>query len=155
MRAQTHAVAHDGLVGAALYFRAPADRALALGPEVLAPTFSTVATTPTLRLRARLAEQQEYDHEASITYQQDSTRQVTVSMTAAYAALSGAGASYDLVIPELTGVAGFSAAWALSPVPELRWSANRIGGNVGLGVDPAVFDGAVQRAAFTQGVLAP
>ena len=155
VRAQTHAVAHDGLVGAALYFRAPADRALALGPEVLAPTFSTVATTPTLRLRARLAEQREYDHEASITYQQDSTRQVTVSMTAAYAALSGGGASYDLVIPELTGVAGFSAAWALSPVPELRWSANRIGGNVGLGVDPAVFDGAVQRAAFTQGVLAP
>src|SRR5437773_7109470 len=62
VRAQTHAVAHDGLVGAALYFRAPADRALALGPEVLAPTFSTVATTPTLRLRARLAEQQEYYH---------------------------------------------------------------------------------------------
>jgi len=155
VRAQTHAVAHDGLVGAALYFRAPADRGLALGPEVIAPIFSTVATTPALRIKARFAEQQEYDREASITYQQDSTRQVTVSMTAAYAARSGGGASYDLIIPDLSGVAGFSPAWALSLVPELRWSANRIGGTVGLGVDPSVFDGAVQRAAFTQGVLAP
>jgi hypothetical protein len=156
IRAQTHTDAHDGLIGAALYFRAPADRSLALGPEVLAPTFGTLATTPALRLRARFPEQAEYNREASIMFQEDSTRQVSVSMTAAYAAaIDRSGAGYDLDIPDLSGVSGFNPAWALTPAPSFFWTANRLGGTVGLGVDPVIFDGAVLRAGVRQGVLTP
>ena len=153
VRASTHNINSDGLRSGSLYFRMPGELNLALGPEVLAPTFTTVATTPSLRIRARFDQQVEYDRAASITYQQDSTRLVTVLFTAAYARLTGSGA--DLVVPEFSGVNGFDLRWALSPVPSLRWSANRIGGTVGLGFDPAVADGAVQRSAFTQGTLTP
>src|SRR5439155_287459 len=48
------------------------------------------------------------------------------------------GGVYDLVIPELIGVAGFDRAWALSATNSLRWSAARVGGTLGLGIEPGV-----------------
>ena len=138
---------------AILYFRAPTDHTLALGAHIVPPTFSTVATTPYLRLGARFTPQSDYDRATSIAYQQGSGTIVAVSMTAAYASANAAG--YELIIPDLSQVAGFDPAWALRPAEELRWGASRIGGTIGLGVDPAVSDGATQRTTFRDGTLTP
>lgn len=125
---------------------------LALGADVIPPTFSTIATLPTLRLRAYFENQTEYGLRTSVTFQEDSTRQVSVSMTQDYALQIGV---YDLVIPELTDVAGFQRRWALSQGSSLRWSAVRVGGTLSLGFDAVPFDGATQRAAFISDVLTP
>ena len=138
---------------ASRFFRAVQDYTIGLGADVVPPTLSTVATSPTLRLRAYFVNQAEYSRETSISFQEASTRVVSVSMTQDYALQIGG--VYDLVIPELTGVAGFLPAWALSPTTSLRWSAARVGGTLGLGIEPVPFDGATQRGAFISAVLTP
>ena len=123
-----------------------------LGADVVPPTFTTIATAPSLRLRAYFVNQSEYNRETSVSFQEDSTRVVAVSMTGNYALQIGV---YDLVIPELTTVGGFQPAWALTPTTSLRWSAARIGGTLGLGIEPVPFDGATQRGAFIDDLLTP
>ena len=152
LTATTHGATPNSSRNVLMYFRAPIDRTLAVGADVIAPNISTVATTPSLRLRARFMPQDEYDRETSVFYTADGTSNVAVSMTAAYAASNSA---YDLVVPELSGVAGFNQAWALHPAASVRWSANRIGGTLGLGFDPVPTDGAIRRTAFTTDVITP
>ncbi len=150
--ASGHGAVPNSVRSAGRYFHAVQDYTLGLGADVIPPTFSTIATSPTLRLGARFVNQSEYGRETSVSYQEDSTRQVSVSMTQDYALQIGV---YDLVIPELTGVAGFLPAWALSPTTSLRWSASRVGGTLGLGIEPVPFDGATRRGAFISAVLTP
>ena len=150
------ATAHDDTPSAGRsvlwYFRSPVDRTLDFGPNIITPTFATVATTPSLRIRAHFEPQDAYDREAAVAYTSDGPSGVAVLMTAAYAALQG---GYDLVTPELSGVAGFNPAWELHTDASVRWSANRMGGTLGLGIDPVPTDGAIRRAAFSTDVLTP
>ena len=149
VQAQTHA--SNNLLVATLYYRTPLDRALDVGAPMIPPQLSTVATLPTLRVRARFLPQGEYNQQTSISYQQDQTI-VGIAMTAAYAGLTG---GYDMQIPELSGVANFNSAWALHGPVELRWTASRIGGTLGLGIDAIPVDGTVQRSASTIDVFTP
>src|SRR6266511_3919100 len=151
--ASGHGAVPNSVRSAGRYFHAVQDYTIGLGADVIPPTFSTIATSPTLRLRARFVNQTEYGRETSVSYQEDSTRLASVSMTQGYALQ--VGGVYDLVIPELSGVAGFQRGWALSPTSSLRWSAVRAGGTLGLGLDAVAFDGATQRAAFVSDVLTP
>jgi len=137
---------------AAVYFRSATDRTLTLGPAPGVPELSVVSSTPSLRLRARLATQTEYDRFTSVGYQQGLNTIVTVGMTAAYAAAAG---GYDLVVPELTGTAGFDPQWALRPGAQVLWTVSRIGGTLGLGANAVPREGDVSRSATNQGVLAP
>jgi len=136
---------------ATLYFRSPTDRTLTLGAPLIPPTFSTVASVPALRLRAHFVPQSDYDRSAFVSYQQGVTVFVTISMTAARAALSETG--YDLVIPDLSGAAGFDPAWSLHPGGTLLWAAGRIGGTLGLGRDAVPSDGATRRTVSAAGAL--
>src|SRR5437773_11059867 len=136
---------------ATLYFRTPTDRTLTLGAPLVLPTFSTVARAPALRLRAHFVPQSEYDRSAVVVYQQGTTTFVAISMTAAYAALTETG--YDLVVPDLSGTAGFDPAWSLHPGETVLWSAVRIGGTLGLGRDAVPSDGATRRGVSAAGAL--
>ncbi len=136
---------------ATLYFRSPTDRTLTLGAPLISPTFSTVASVPALRLRAHFVPQSDYDRSAFVSYQQGTTTFVVISMTAAYAALSETG--YDLVIPDLSGAAGFDPAWSLHPGATLLWNAGRIGGTLGVGRDAVPSDGATRRTVSAAGAL--
>jgi hypothetical protein len=153
---QILATAHGGTPNASRtvrqYFRSPVDRTLQLGPVIIAPSFATVATAPSLRLRAHFVPQEAYDREATVAYTGDGPSSVAVLMTTAYAALQG---GYDLVIPELSGVAGFDPVWEMHSESSVRWSASRIGGTLEVGIDPVPTDGAVQRAAFATDVITP
>jgi len=135
---------------AQLFFRSPSDRTLTLPAPLVRPTIDLVATAP-LRPRARFEPQGDYDRTASMTYQQGTTRIVTLTMTAAYAALTVGG--YDLVVPDLSGVPRFDPAWALHSGVLLLWTAGRTGGTLGLGVDAIPVDGTTQRSAFDTDVI--
>lgn len=143
----------DGSAGRTIeaYFRAPLDRALTLPAPLLRPTIDTIATTPILSLRARFTPQPDYDRITSITYQQGGTVLVSVAMTTAYAARTAN--RYDLALPDLSAVAGFDPAWALHPGEVIRWTAARVGGTVGLGVDPHPGDGDARRTALDSDLL--
>ena len=153
LNASGHGATPNSVQSASRFFRAVQDYTVGLGADVVPPTLTTIATSPTLRLRAYFVNQAEYSRETSVSFQEDSTRVVSVSMTQDYALQIGG--VYDLVIPELTGAAGFQPAWALSPTTSLRWSAARIGGTLGLGIEPVPFDGATQRGAFISAVVTP
>jgi hypothetical protein len=124
-----------GTRSAILYVHSVADRTVTLGSALGAPTITTAATTPYLRLRAQLPQQTEYNRvgEASYTQNMSGTfHTVTIFMTMAYAAAATSGL-YDLVIPDLSGVTGFSAVWALQPGVSTRWNAIEVGGTFLLG----------------------
>ena len=131
---------------ALVYFHSAVDQTLTLGAPAMVPAFSTVGTTPSLRLRATFATQQDYDRLTSITYQQGQTTLVSVGMTAAYAARAGAG--YDLIVPDLSGVSGFDGRWALRAGEPVFWIEARTGGTLGLGVSPVPTNGATSRTAI-------
>ncbi len=151
LAASTTAATTGSARRATLYFRTPTDRTLTLGAPLILPTFSTVATAPALRPRAQFVPQSDYDRSAFVSYQQGVTVFVTISMTAARAALTETG--YDLVVPDLSGAAGFDPAWSLHPGATLLWNAGRVGGTLGLGRDALASDGAVQRTVSAAGAL--
>ena len=127
---------------ASVYFRAPAEQTLTVGAPVTVPALSAVATTPQLRLRARFDAQPDYDRLTSIAFVQSQVI-VTVAATSRYAAVARNG--YDLVIPDLSSVSGFDPRWALTAREPAFWTATRIGGSLGLGLDAQPFAGATVR----------
>jgi len=151
LNASTHGSTPGASRNVRLYFRTPVDRALEFGPDVITPTFTTLASTPSLRIRAQFVAQDEYDRQTAIAYFGPTTT-VAVLMTATYAAVAG---GYDLVMPELAGVAGFDVAWELPVAASVRWAANRMGGTLGLGIDPVPTEGAIRRAASAGDVITP
>jgi hypothetical protein len=143
--ATTNPSSHQAGRMAITYFHAPVDQTLTLGAPVVVPALSTVATTPSLRLRAKFDSQQDYDRTAAITYQQGQ-HSVSVVMTAAYAALDPAG--YDLIVPDLSTVAGFDARWPLRAGQSVFWMAIRGGGTLGLGFNTVPTNGTTVRSGF-------
>jgi hypothetical protein len=136
---------------ASVYFHAPTDRTLALGAPLMPPTFTTVATEPALRMRARFVSQSDYDRSAGVSFQQGAGTTFSVNMTASYAALAGGG--YDIVMPDLSQVEGFDPAWALRPEGTLIWVAGRIGGTLGLGPNAVPSDGTTRRTTAAAGTI--
>ena len=138
---------------AEVYFRAPIDQTLTLGAPATMPALSTIAATPSLRLRAKFDIQSDYDRLTSITYQQGQNTVVTVAMTASYAALGDFG--YDLVVPDLTNAPGFDARWALHAGEQAFWIATRTGGTLGLGQNAVPTAGATVRTGIVFGLFTP
>jgi hypothetical protein len=60
---------------------------------------------------------------------------------------------YDLVVPDLSGVAGFDPRWGLHANQPVFWSATRIGGSLGLGVNAQPFPGATSRTGERSGTV--
>ena len=138
---------------AELYFRTPVDQTLTLGAPATMPALSTIAATPSLRLRAKFDIQPDYDRLTGITYQQGQSPVVTVSMTAAYAALGNSG--YDLIVPDLSSAPGFDARWALRAGEQVFWSVGRTGGTLGLGQNAVPTAGATVRLGIIFGEFTP
>ena len=134
-----------------LFFRTPSDRTLAIGEPIVRPTFSTIESVNVLRLRTQFVPQIGYDKASAIVYEQPERTAVTaITMTSAYAALSG---GFVLDVPDLAAVSGFNTAWGLLPGVAVAWNAVRTGGTLPIGRDPVPFDGAVRRIAIASDVL--
>lgn len=111
---------------ASLYFRSVTDRTVTLGSVLGVPTITREAAAPYLRLRAQLPLQAEYNSAGGVSYTQGTSPSTTwsVLMTGAYAG----GAAYDLIIPDLSGAAGWNNAWGLVPGVSTEYSVFEIGG---------------------------
>jgi hypothetical protein len=117
-----------------VYFRTVTDRNLTFGPTLSDPTFSIVSSDPYLRPRVQLPGQSSYDGEVDVFYEQDS-RSAFIFQTAGYA--GGLPATWDIQLPDLSGVAGFDNTWALSSSAGTTWSVTAYGGRL-LFLDSAV-----------------
>jgi len=134
-----------------LYFRIPVDRTVTMGSPIVPPSISAIASDGALRLRARFVPQADYDKQTSVVYQQPARNAVVgVSMTPAYAALSG---GYDLDVPDLSAVTGFDASWGLRPGVSVTWNAIRFGGTLPIGRNAVPVDGATRRTSTTQDTI--
>jgi hypothetical protein len=93
------------------WYRNPADKTLTLGSTLNAPSVTTTATTPYVRLHATLAKQDEYNTLVSFLFTQASgtvSRDWSLTATAGYFG-GTAPAIWDLTMPDLSAVAGFPA----------------------------------------------
>ena len=134
-----------------VYFRSPIDRTVTLGSAIIRPSISVIASDATLRLRARFVPQADYTKQTSVVYQQPARIAfVAVSMTSAYATLSG---GYDLDVPDLSAVTGFDASWALRPGISINWNAIRIGGTLPIGRNAVPVNGATRRTSTMQDTI--
>lgn len=138
------------------YFAAPGDRTETFGPQVLVPTVSTIATTPYLRLRGRLALQSEYTAAARFAVYQEpggasDTRFVIMLTTAGF--LGGAPPVWDITTPDFTGLAGFNAAWMPANGQVTAWQVVGYGGRADLIFDGAPVAGDLLRFSDRQGTV--
>ena len=99
--------------GETQWYRTAANRSVALGSPLNSPTVSTIATSPVVRMRTQLAVQPEYNSFALALFQQSgasTVRAVSVLGTAGYFDSPG---TWQLDIPDVSGVSGFPTASGL------------------------------------------
>ena len=137
--------------GESQYYRLPTSRTVALGPALNVPTVSTVATAP-LRLRTQLVSQSQYGSLMSVFYQQGTTRRTVVTQTSAFT--GGTPATWDVTIPNLTGVSGFPAGSSLQSGTQTDWFVDAYGGAGASVFFGTPTDGAVLRYAGRTAVAA-
>ena len=99
------------------FYRTPADRTIALGPPARTPVLTVPAGSSNEVVRIDVPSQPEYDSQitAVLAQPQPSTSNNTVRISATREYFGGTPATWSLVVPNLTGVSGFSPSWGLSP----------------------------------------
>ena len=136
-----------GVRGIERFLRAPATQALPLGPAMPEPTITEVAGTPYLRLRAEVARTTEYQRAVSAEFvqgQQFSATTVTITMTHGY----GASGTWNVTVPDLSGVNGWQNAWGMVNGGEpVDWTVTVYGGRPALLFGAAPLDGETVRFA--------
>jgi hypothetical protein len=137
---------------AGLYFKDPTDRTVTLGAALPAQTVTAAATTPYVRFRATGPVPAEYGKLVEVDYTQSSVgRTANIALTEGY--LAGA-ATYDVTIPDFTGVAGWDNNWGPKVGAETEWEVFTYGfTGIGLGsinpVEGATFKGAARSGTIT------
>jgi len=137
---------------AALYFKDPTDRTVTLGAVLPAQTVSAAATAPYVRFRATGSIPADYGKLLDLEFTQSSAAR-SVSIIASESYLTG-GASYDLTVPDFSGVAGWDNNWGPKTGAATDWRVSTYGfTGIGLGslmpVDGATFKGAGRSGTIT------
>lgn len=101
----------------ALYFyKAVGNKSIALGPSLATPTVTTVASTPSVRLRFQLQRQPSYGQVVQFfarqTFSSGATRDWIVYLSDGY--VGSSATSWDVTMPDLSGVPGYPEAGFLS-----------------------------------------
>ena len=109
------------------YYRSPVTRNVGLGAVLNNPTLTTVSSSP-LRLRTQLPSQFEYGAFISVAHVQ-SGREVFLTVTNSY--YGGTPITWDVTIPDLTGVTGFPANARLQSGAGTDWFVDAYGSNAG------------------------
>ena len=107
------------------YFRDAVDRTLSLGPVIGPVTITTVATVPSVRLRAQYATQSEYNGTVSVRYDQASGAITRIYSLSASRGYLGSSTAFDTVIPDLSNLTGWNPSWGLASTAQIRWSLSR------------------------------
>jgi hypothetical protein len=136
---------------AGVYFKEPTDRTITLGDALPAPTVEAVSTTPYARLRAAGTLPAAYDKYVSVAFAQ-AGRRATIAASAAYRSRA---TTYDLTIPDFSGVAGWVNDWGTKRGVQTNWAVTGIG-FTGAGIsEPVPVEGATIHNASKSGAVAP
>jgi hypothetical protein len=134
-----------GFVNAAI-----ANRTITFGPAMTLPTVTSLGGG---RLQAVYPIQSAYNRYWIASFDQTTIdRRVDIEMTSGW---FGGGGSVTLAMPDLSGVAGWNAAWALQPGTSTSWMVSGTGWTGGNGItSPPFIEGAeyisgTQRASIT------
>lgn len=130
--------------GETQYYRFASQRSVALGPALTTPQLSTVATSPYLRLRTQLPAQSAYGTLVSVVYEQNS-RDVVVTLTAGH--VGNTPSTWEVTIPDLSGVPGFPLASTLQSGIQSNWYVDAYGGGFAATFFGSPADGDVLRYA--------
>jgi hypothetical protein len=136
----------------ALFFKDPTDRTVTLGPPLTLPTVTPAATAPYVRFRATGPMQTQYNKAVVAVFTQASTetRQVVISASEGYLAGSF---TYDLTVPDFTGVSGWDNNWGPAAGTTTLWIVSA-SGYTGAGVGtPAPVEGATFSSAARSGSI--
>ena len=138
---------------AALFFKDPTDRTVTLGAALTVPTVNAAATTPYVRFHATGPIQAEYGDAINLEFVQSSAgRNVSITATKAYLAGSG---TYDLTVPDFSGVAGWDNNWGPKVGASTEWTATAYSiSGIGFG-SPNPVEGSTYKAAFRTGTFTP
>ena len=102
------------LRGAERFFRTPASHLLEVGPELSEPSVSSIATTPTLRLRTQLPLQTDYPSAITVEYNQQlqfSANKYTITVTAGFFGTSFN--TWDIPMDDMGNAPGWQNSWGL------------------------------------------
>ena len=137
---------------AALYFKDPTDRTVTLGAVLPAQTVSAAATAPYVRFRATGTIPADYGKLLDLEFTQSSAAR-SVSIFASESYLTGSS-TYDITVPDFSGVAGWDNNWGPKTGSETDWSVSTFGfTGIGLGslnpVEGATFKGAGRSGTIT------
>ena len=132
------------------YNRDLSNRTVNLGAMLTAPTLTTLATAPYARIRAAGPWQADYADYVAANYTQESGRR-SWSIIASRGYFGGAN-SYELDIPDLSGVAGFQNTWGLLPGVATEYSLTAFTGLQGLST---VVEGGTFRFGVRSGTYTP
>jgi hypothetical protein len=132
-------------------FVAPGDQTLVLGPGLIGPTVSVLATQPYARLRASYNVQPEYNTLFIANFSQD-TRDAQVLMSAAY---SQNAATVNLDVPDLSGVAGWQNTWGPLAGAQVNWMFSATKYPPGSTVLTEFVDGMLWETAMRMGTITP
>jgi hypothetical protein len=72
-----------------------------------------------------------------------------MSVSASRGYLGGAPSTYDIEVPDLSGVAGFNSSWGLASGASTRWTIDASAAT------PAATEGAITKAAGRRGTVTP
>jgi hypothetical protein len=136
------------------YFRAVADRSLALSPALSTPTVTVAASAPYVRPRVQLPRQTEYVDAFGATFTQATAGAPRAASITALGSYLQGGTTWDVTFPDLTAAPGFDATWALRPGAATTYSVQASGGTGLTSVGQSPTEGASYRAAFRGGSLA-
>ncbi len=129
---------------AGVYFTTVADRTIALGPNPNTPTVTKTVTAGIARPNVQLPSQSEYDRYISATYTQSTNQSANVFATAAY--FGGLPTTWDVTVPDLSTVPGWSSTWGLQDGTLINWDVAVQGGAITF-LDPTISDGGTTRGA--------
>jgi hypothetical protein len=95
-------------------------RTMTLGPALNTPTVTSVATTPSVRMRLQIASQSQYAGGMEASYSQDAAaeRGVFVFMSSGY--LGATPTTWDITMPDLSG-ASYLATYGLQTGTPVDW----------------------------------
>jgi hypothetical protein len=108
-------------------YQQPANLTLTLGPFLMEPTFTPIATSPSLSAQATLPWQPEYDGRVSIQLTQAASqapRTVNITLTREHVLSGGssAPAAWTVTLPVLSGVGGLPSGIGLEAGAPFNWS---------------------------------
>lgn len=133
-------------------FRDPGNQTVTLGAVLSTPTVTTVATAPYARLRSVLARQSDYANSWTASFSQGTitdSRAAFIIMTSGYI---GSATSFDVTIPDFTGVAGWQSIWGLQSGMQTGWTTSASGWVAGSG---GVQEGSIIRLGTRHGTITP